>query len=340
MEKPTIFYFVHAHGNGHKATFNLLYPEFSDCFKVIAVATNQEVADYIKLRHSAEVILLPPKYPEGYDIPEHTFSQAFEATPYAVEPAIRAQAFAEAILWHRPRALYCDGVPELSILARSMGLPVVLVHLPGNISQDPTQVFAHELAHHIVAHFPANMEQEDYKLHSKTYYSGYLSRFSEVDVKQNTDENNVTILLGHDNYEESVLQNITQNLGTNFTIIGNKREFGLGKNCQQLGFVNNFAESVVGRRVVTAAGQNTIAELLSLGKALILLPEPRPYSEQQVHAQILAKKSVALLAREDFTPAEWKYILNEAKSFVPSSKNLVNPRGAKEIAQKMKLWYA
>jgi hypothetical protein len=60
------------------------------------------------------VLELPPKYPAGYRIPEHTFSKAFEVTPYVIEAAQRIKALAEAIEWYKPRAFYCDGVPELA----------------------------------------------------------------------------------------------------------------------------------------------------------------------------------------------------------------------------------
>jgi len=106
IKKPTIFYFVHAHGSGHRATFNMLYPALAIFFKVIAITTNNEISGYLQKKHNVQVLELPPKYPPGYEIPEHTFSKAFEVTPYAVEPAGRAKALAEAIEHYKPKALY------------------------------------------------------------------------------------------------------------------------------------------------------------------------------------------------------------------------------------------
>ena len=342
MKKPTIFYFVHAHGNGHRATFNLLYPAFSVFFEVIAITTNDEITAYLQNKYDVEVLQLPPKYPPGYVIPTPTFSKAFEVTPYGLEPAKRAKALAEAIEHYGPKALYCDGVPELAIMARGMGVPVVLVHLPGNIANDPTQVFAHELADHIVAHFPASLEQAHYRFASKTYYSGYLSKYAGKEVGQNNDSssNHVTLLLGYDNWDDAVLQTITDDQNTGFTIVGNKRKYELGENCKLLGTVEDISKAIVGKVVITAAGQNTIAELLSLDKRLILLPEPRPYDEQLVHARVLANRLVALLAHETFTAGQWHAVLQKAKTFTPSYKDLVNAFAPEAIAQKMKDWYA
>lgn len=342
MQKRTIFYFVHAHGNGHRATFNLLYPALSLFFKVIALTTNNEITEYLHKKHDVQVLELPPKYPPGYEVPVHTFSKAFEVTPYAVEPARRAKALAEAIERYMPKAFYCDGVPELAIMVRGMGVPVVLVHLPGNIMRDPTQVFAHQLADHIIAHFPALLEQEDYKYTYKTYYSGYLSQYAGNGWQRSNSlhSDHVTILLGYDNYDASVLTNITKVQGTFFTVIGNKRVYELGKNCVLLGTVTDISEAIAGDVVISAAGQNTIAELLSLGKRLILLPEPRPYDEQAVHAAMLANQNVALLAEENFSAEQWQNLLQKAKAFTLSYKSLVNASAPEEIAQKMRDWYA
>jgi hypothetical protein len=341
IEKPTIFYFVHAHGNGHRATFNLLYPALSQFFTVIAITTNNEITEYLHNKHDVDVLELPPKYPAGYEIPEHTFSKAFEVTPYAIEPAGRAKALAEAIECYRPKAFYCDGVPELAIMARGMGVPVVLVHLPGNVMNDPTQVFAHELADHIVAHFPASLEQANYQFASKTYYSGYMSQYTVRELTQSNRSaiHHVTILLGYDNYDESVLKTITSDQSIPFTIIGNKRGYDLSENCVLLGPVNDISEAITGDVVISAAGQNTIAELLSLNKRLILLPEPRPYDEQAVHATVLANQRVALLSEETFSAEQWQDILQKANAFTPSCEDLVNASAPEAIAHQLRNWY-
>ena len=340
--KSTIFYFVHAHGNGHKATFNMLYPALSAFFEVVAITTNNEITGYLQKKHNVKVLELPSKYPAGYEIPAHTFSKAFEVTPYAIEPAARAKVLAEAIAHYMPKAFYCDGVPELAIMVRSMGVPVVLVHLPGNFMNDPTQVFAHELADHIIAHFPSSLEQANYQFASKTYYSGYMSQYAGCGLKRNncSDIHNITVLLGYDNYDVSVLKNITKDQYTQFTIVGNKRDYDLDKNCKLLGPVKDISEAIVGEVVISAAGQNTIAELLSLGKRLVLLPEPRPYDEQVVHANVLANQHVALLAQETFSAEQWQNLLQKAKVFTPFYRNLINASSPEAIAQKMRNWYA
>jgi UDP-N-acetylglucosamine:LPS N-acetylglucosamine transferase len=342
MKKPAIFYFVHAHGNGHRATFNMLYPALSVFFEVIALTTNNEITGYLHTKHDVQVLELPPKYPADYKIPEHTFSKPFEVTPYAIEPAGRAKALAEAIERYKPKAFYCDGVPELAIMVRGMGVPVDLVHLPGDVMGDPTQVFAHELADHIVAHFHYSLEQVNYKFAFKTYYSGYISQYAGRELKQGnrSDIDHVTIMLGYENYDESVLATITKDQKTQFTIIGNKQDYDLNKNCILLGPVKDVSEAIVGEVVISAAGQNTIAELLSLGKRLILLPESRPYDEQSVHANVLANQNIALLAQENFSADQWQNVLQKAKGFTPFYKDLVNASAPIEIAQKMRNWYA
>ncbi|QKZ14955.1 glycosyltransferase [Spirosoma sp. KUDC1026] len=319
-----------------------MYPALSLFFDVVAVTTNHEVTAYLHKKHDVDVLELPPKYPANYQIPAHTFSKAFEVTPYAIEPAVRAKALAEAIAYYKPKAFYCDGVPELAIMVRGMGVPVVLVHLPGNVMNDPTQVFAHELADHIVAHFPASLEQANYQYTARTYYSGYMSKYAGRGVEPTSRSaiNNVTILLGYDNYDESVLQTITNDQNIHFTIIGNKRAYELATNCVLLGPVEDISEAIVGDVVIAAAGQNTIAELLSLHKRLILLPEPRPYDEQAVHATVLADQHIALLAEITYSAEQWQNLLQKANGFTPFCEGLVNASAPEAIAQQMRNWYA
>ena len=342
MKKQTIFYFVHAHGKGHIATFNNLYPEISVYFDVVAITTNRRITKYLEQHYEIQVLELPPKYPKSYKIPEHTFTKAFEVTPYAVEPAERSEALAKALIRFRPQAFYCDGVPELAIMVRGMGVPVIYIHLPGHVMNDPTQVFAHELADHIVAHFPISLEQPDYQYTAKTFYSGYITQYTnhELSARKHSDIYEITILLGYDNYDEYVLKNITINENIRFTIVGNKRNYNLGENCKQLGQVNDISKAISGDVVISAAGQNTIAELLSLGKRLILLPEKRPYGEQAVHANVLANQNITLLAEDNLNAEEWQNLLEQARTFSPCYDNLVNISGPKEIAQKLKCWYA
>lgn len=341
MSKPVIFYFVHAHGNGHQATFSMLYPKLSVFFEVIAITTNTSITSRLQNTYQVQVIELPPKYPANYEIPEHTFSKAFEVTPYVQEAAERAKSMADAILLHKPKAFYCDGVPELAILVRGMGVPVVLVHLPGNISNDPTQLFAHELADHIIAHFPFILEQSDDKYSTKTFYSGYMSRYDCSKFNRNISANihQVSILLGYDNWDQAIVKKMTQDLDTRFTIIGNKQRYDLGKNCNQLGMVKDISQAINGDLVISAAGQNTVAELLSLNKRLILLPEVRPYEEQEVHARMLSDQKIALLGEENFNAEQWQMLLQRAKAFTPADKNLVNINAAADVAQKMQEWY-
>ena len=168
-----------------------------------------------------------------------------------------------------------------------------------------------------------------------------MSQYSgrKLNPGNSSDINSVTLLLGYDNYDISVLKNITGDQNIQFTIVGNKQDYDLNKNCILLGPVKDVSEVIVGEVVISAAGQNTIAELLSLGKRLILLPEPRPYDEQAVHAHMLADQNVALLAQETFSAQQWQNVLQKAKVFTPDYNNLVNALAPEAIAQKMSDWY-
>jgi UDP-N-acetylglucosamine:LPS N-acetylglucosamine transferase len=337
--KPYILYFVHTHGAGHRATFQMLYPALQQTFNVVALTTNDAVYTDLRQNQKLTVIKLPSKSPANAPALEHTFSKAFEATPYATEAADRAGALVEIIKRYKPVALYCDGLPELAIMARSMGVPVVLVHLPGNAMADPTQVFAYKLADHIVAHFPEVLEQPHYAFEDKTFYSGYMSRYANQEPAVDTEDNSViSVLMGYDNYDDKVVKNMTADAKHTFVIIGNHHNYLLGRHCHQLGRITDVAAAIKGNIVITAAGQNSVAELISLKKRLILLPESRPYDEQLMSALALVKNGSALLADTSYTAEDWLKVIKQANDLAPDS-SLVNVNAPDDIAAKLIEWY-
>jgi UDP-N-acetylglucosamine:LPS N-acetylglucosamine transferase len=336
--KPHLFYYVHAHGSGHIASFLLVYPELSKYFTVVAITTNQKATTALDSIDDLAVHELPLKWSPNDVPPAHTFSKAFEETPYSTYPIERVATFLALVQDYVPVAFICDGSPELAIVARGMGVRVVITHLLGDTLKDPTQVFAYELADHILA-FSPQVLQPEYSYGSKTFFSGYMSQYDQSTIQNNTYDDTISILLGNDNFEESQLQIMTSDLHRKFVIIGNRQAYDLGSHCIQLGRVTNVAEHIAGQIVVTAAGQNSIAELLSLRKKLIVLPEQRPYNEQAANADALAQYGAALRANHAMTQQQWSDLYQIAESFKPRYHHLSNPHAAQEIAAKLQEWY-
>ncbi len=339
MTKPRLLYYVHAHGSGHLAIFKLLEPELSKYFEIIALTTNVRATEALQGMDNILVHELPAKWGPLDIPPKHTFSKAFEETPYSKYPAERIAKLLDIVQRHQPVAFFCDGSPELAIAARSMGVPIVLVHLLGNTMIDPTQVFTYELSDHIIANFPKALQTPGYNYTDKTYYSGFISRYAAKALLETPDET-ITILMGTDNYSQELVSRMTADPSRNFVIIGNNHEYALEDNCVQLGYQTDVAQAISGNIVITAAGQNSVAELLSLGKTLIVLPEDRPYDEQKYNAMALSDNDMALIADDQMDADEWRELLETATDFEACYAECISPDAPANIAQLLRSWYA
>jgi len=60
------------------------------------------------------------------------------------------------------------------------------------------------------------------------------------------------------------------------------------------GMVANISQAITASVVVTSGGNNAVSQLLALGKKLIVIPENRPYQEQDEKACMLAKNNLAV----------------------------------------------
>nr|WP_245193030.1 glycosyltransferase [Kocuria sp. JC486] len=73
--------------------------------------------------------------------------------------------------------------------------------------------------------------------------------------------------------------------------------------------------------VVTAAGQNSIADLAALRKSIVVVPQDRPFDEQRATATVLADAGLAVLPDGVPTrmpePGRWPGIIAEARRQAP-----------------------
>ena len=69
--------------------------------------------------------------------------------------------------------------------------------------------------------------------------------------------------------------------------------------------------------VVTAAGQNAIADLAALGARAVVIPQERPFEEQQATARVLRDAGLAVVP--DGVPAveDWAGLIERARELRP-----------------------
>lgn len=336
MPKKRLLYYIHHHGKGHLQVFRLLLPELKKWFDVHVIVASETLHREVRRVHT-DVSLLPSKWPPDMHGFTHTFSKAFEGVPYASAPATRSAYLSTLLLALKPAAFFCDGSAELAIMARSMGTPVIFNRLLGRISNDPTQVFAYQLADHITAFFPKKIEQPDYPYVSKTVHFGFLAKYAPHPPSGS--KSTVIILLGSNAFSLATLRAMTSDPRFRYQIIGNTKHLDLPSAIIQEGHVNDIQPAIRGQIVVSAAGLNSISELIALRKKLILLPEPRPYDEQAVTAAQLSAAGGCLVAGANFAASEWSALFDDALQYSYSYSDMSTPAAPKKIAQQIGEWY-
>jgi len=69
--------------------------------------------------------------------------------------------------------------------------------------------------------------------------------------------------------------------------------------------------------VVTAAGQNALADLAAAGARAVVVPQQRPFGEQRASAEVLAREGLAVVLDAWPSAAEWPAHLERARALQP-----------------------
>jgi len=285
-----IFFYVHHHGAGHIARAEHFIAKLKESYSVVIIYSDLKVKIALK-KISNQLVFerLPSKWlGSGYS--ERNYSAAFEGIEYSDAPLQRSITFNLLAQQYRPVLFISDVSAELTIMARSIGLPVIMQRHSGDISCDPTQVFAYECATKLYAPFPKQLEAPNYNYINKTKYLGFISKYSNSDF-QKSDDNHITLLIS-DTERASCIARTLIKYTDKVEVIGCSGEPIKGVTYK--GVVDNIADTISSSIVLSSCGNNAVSELLSLGKKLIVIPESRPYQEQDEKAHMLSKNNLAV----------------------------------------------
>ncbi|MBO1081160.1 glycosyltransferase [Roseomonas haemaphysalidis] len=231
-----------------------------------------------------------------------------------------------------PALLVVDVSAEAALLARLCSVPVALFRLAGR-RDDPPHLHAFAAAQHLVAPFPAALEDPatpDWVV-EKTFYAGFLT-----DVAAGTApvaERSVTVVFGQggtggDAVALAAAARATP--GWRWRVIGPvSGDAALPANLELLGWVADPQPLLAGAAVlVGGAGDGLVAEAAALAKPFLCLPEPRPFGEQTLKAQRLAELGAACVLPEWPAAADWPGLLDRALALDPARIGALHAPGA------------
>lgn len=217
----------------------------------------------------------------------------------------RMAMIADWIHRHRPAAFYVDVSVEVALLARLMGVPVVTLAMPGERSDDPHQL-GYRQADALIAAWPNWVPVPPHlRRHSGVLHQvGGISRFGGPG--ESGPDCDVVVLSGRG--------------GTGWT---EAQWDQVRAACPDRDFLFLGGDTFVAdpmpylssaRVVVSAAGQNSVADLAVAGARTIILPQERPFSEQHATAALLDAAELAVVADTFPAAEEWPALLERAES--------------------------
>lgn len=258
--------------------------------------------------------------------------------------------------------LIVDVSVEITLLARLCSIPTVVIRQHGR-RMDTAHRLAYESAELIIAPYPESLSAADEEGHFayKTFFSGGFSRFDDVrygaaspahgqpeqERSSITVPGNIGIFMGRGGscFNQSYITHLREVLPKRFTIhvLGELSDSEVLAGVVYHGDTPKAKDVLRGCEVVICdAGHNCVMELGSLRKPMICMPAPRPFDEQEVKADLLARERLALVVKEkDRFDVDWERMIENAKDLSTAAwGDIMNPRATEEIADRLKAVYS
>ncbi len=225
-------------------------------------------------------------------------------------------AIAQWVADAQPEAFVVDVSVEVASFVRLLGVPVVVIALPGT-RNDPPHQFVYRMADRIIAAWPRDLYVPEWlsRYRDKTAYVGGISRFDGRCPERVRDENDpatkVLVLAGAEGMgiEPARLDAAMAELDdVTWMTLG-----AVGGDWADDPWPQICAADIV----VTHAGQNSIADVAAARRAAVVIPQSRPFGEQAATGAVLQRSGLAVVTPRWPTAGRWRELLAEARSLPP-----------------------
>lgn len=295
----TIGIYAHHHGSGHIQRCREIQRELRALGWEAVVLSTAPTAD----------VVLADDAGHGHSGRAMTAGDTLHYAPYG-NRGLRDR-FATIATWvadNDPAAFYVDVSAEVGMFLRLMGVPVITLAMPGLRDDAPHQL-AYRQADAVIAAWPSWAPVPDHlRPHSDRLHAiGGISRLERpgADSGLERDPQHVVVMAGRggSTWEPGDWEEVEAACPEyRFTFLTGENR------------VDDPTEllSTAGV-VVTAGGQNSIADIAHLGAAAVILPQPRPFIEQKMSARLLAREGLAVVPDRFPAPEEWPGVLAAAR---------------------------
>lgn len=215
----------------------------------------------------------------------------------------RQAQVAEWVRLARPRAMVVDVSVEIAALSRLMGIPVVVMAMPGE-REDPPHRLGYELAAHIVAPWPEGAHPQRADWQGRATYVGGISRFEGREPPGGPREPATGLVLwgsGGDDLNDQQWGALTcATPGWRWTLATQLPPDELWRHLHRCAVV------------VAHAGQGAVADIATAGAPAVIVAQPRPHDEQLATVRALRRLELAATADRLPDAAGWAGLIETA----------------------------
>lgn len=302
-----IGWYVHHHGWGHMTRMQAIRPHLGD--EVTVFSSLPEPASlppetvWVQLPSDSDAVVGPDGVRrEAHQLGDVTAGGTLHWAPLG-HPGHQARlaAIAEWVAIHPTSAFVVDVSVEVTILARLLGLPTISVAQPGDRTDAPHRL-GYDLADRILAPWapgtiPATalVGRED-RVRSVGAISRYDGR-ARTEADAEADDVRRVLFLGLA-LDPVRLAQTRELLSADGWVV---ESAGAGSDDRIDDVWPLLCRATV---VVSAAGQNSIADLAAADARAVVIAQERPFDEQREMARVLAAHGLAQTVAADASPAE------------------------------------
>ena len=334
--RPLVGWYVHHHGAGHVARMLAVRPHLDAdvvAFSSLpAPTTLPEGTTWVVLPRDDDPVTATDgtaRHPAEHDsAADPTVGGLLHWAPLHHDGhAARLAALASWIGEARPRAFVVDVSVEVTLLVRLLGVPPVVVAQPGDRSDGP-HALGWSAASRLVAPWPEGLHESAAlaRVGERVHHVGGISRHDgRARPAGSSPDGPVpgTVLVlpgggagGAASLAGSVASAAAATPGTTWTVLGAD------------GWVDDPWTALCSAEVVvSAAGQNSVADLAAVGARAVVLPQERPFDEQRATGRALAGLGLAVVPGTSGSPAAgpdgwpapdaWPQLLSRARALQP-----------------------
>ena len=329
---PSVLWYVHDVGSGHLARARAVIPHLS-CPVVVAVGPGQARQAVRTL--PCPVVALPS------DVPDRAVATVgpWHHAPSDRAVRRRAAALARAVEDFGCTTAVVDVSAEVVVLARLLGLRVVAVRQSGR-RNDPTHRLAHATADRVWVPQHRVLERHVDDADDRWCFTGAFSRFDACPSPRRRPASArrhlvVAVGAGGTDFDDRAWRTASLPPGWTATIAGSSACWTQpsGSTVASVGVVDDFGALLASAdAVLTSAGWGTVADVAWARVPLVVVPEARPFDEQQVRARALEAAGLAVVLPRWPAPGELGPVLDAAGALDVSRWDEVHDGGGAQRA--------